>query len=66
MNLTDYGFAVGNPADVVIIDAQTPEQAVAEIAQPLAAFKNGQPHRGVAAAAIDPAVVSASPMQLGG
>ena len=42
MNLTDYGFAVGNPADVVIIDAQTPEQAVAEIAQPLAAFKNGK------------------------
>jgi cytosine deaminase len=43
MNLTDYGFSVGNPADVVIIDAQTPEQAVAEIAQPLAAFKNGKP-----------------------
>jgi cytosine deaminase len=42
MNLTDYGFAVGNPADVVIIDAQTPEQAVAEIARPLAAFKNGR------------------------
>ena len=42
MNLTDYGFAIGNPADVVIIDAQTPEQAVAEIAQPLAAFKNGR------------------------
>jgi len=42
MNLKDYGFAVGNPADVVIIDAQTPEQAVAEIAQPLAAFKKGR------------------------
>jgi cytosine deaminase len=42
MNLTDYGFAVGNPADVVIIDAQSPEQAIAEIAQPLAAFKNGR------------------------
>ena len=42
MNLKDYGFAVGNPADVVIIDAQTPEQAVAEIAPPLAAFKNGR------------------------
>jgi cytosine deaminase len=42
MNLTDYGFAIGNPADVVIIDAQTGEQAVAEIAQPLAAFKNGR------------------------
>ena len=42
MNLNDYGFAVGNPADVVIIDAQSGEQAVAEIAQPLAAFKNGK------------------------
>ena len=42
LNLKDYGFAVGNPADVVIIDAQTPEQAVAEIAQPVAAFKNGR------------------------
>jgi cytosine deaminase len=42
MNLTDYGFAVGNPADVAIIDAQTPEQAVAEIARPLAVFKNGR------------------------
>jgi cytosine deaminase len=33
---------VGNPADVVIIDAQSPEQAVAEISRPLAAFKNGK------------------------
>ena len=42
LNLKDYGFAVGNPADVVLINAQTPEQAVAEIAQPVAAFKNGK------------------------
>jgi cytosine deaminase len=42
MNLPDYGFAVGNPADVVIIDARSPEQAIAEIALPLAAFKNGK------------------------
>jgi cytosine deaminase len=42
LNLKDYGFAVGNPADVVIFNAQTPEQAVAEIAQPVAAFKNGK------------------------
>src|SRR6266700_3185393 len=42
LNLRDYGFAVGNPADVVIIGAQSSEQAVAEIAQPLAAFKNGK------------------------
>ncbi len=42
LNYDDYGFAVGNPADVVILNAQTPEQAVAEIAQPIAAFKNGK------------------------
>lgn len=41
MNLKDYGIAVGNPADIVIVDAQTPEQAVAEIKAPLAAFKGG-------------------------
>ena len=29
-------------ADIVVIDAQTPEQAVAEIAQPVAAFKRGR------------------------
>lgn len=42
LNHTGYGIAVGNPADVVIINARTPEQAVAEIAQPVAAFKNGR------------------------
>jgi cytosine/creatinine deaminase len=42
LNLTDYGFAVGRPADVVIINAQTPEQAIAEISQPLAVLKHGK------------------------
>src|SRR5713226_3638071 len=42
LNLNDYGFAVGRPADVVVINAQSPEQAIAEISQPLAAFKNGR------------------------
>ena len=42
LNLKDYGFKAGNPGDVVIINAETPEQAIAEIAQPLAAFKNGK------------------------
>jgi cytosine deaminase len=42
LNFADYGFAVGNPADVVILNARTSEQAVAEIAQPVAAFKNGR------------------------
>jgi cytosine deaminase len=42
MNLADYGIAVGNPADVAVIDATSPTQAIAEIAQPLAVFKNGR------------------------
>ena len=42
LNLDDYGLAVGKPADVVVFDAQTPEQAIAEIRNPLAAFKRGR------------------------
>jgi cytosine deaminase len=41
-NLKDYGLAVGNPADIVVIDAETPEQAIAEIRQPLAVLKRGR------------------------
>ena len=41
MNLPDYGIAIGNPADVVVFDATTPEEAIAEIRPPLAAFKHG-------------------------
>jgi cytosine deaminase len=43
LNLADYGIAVGNPADLAVIDAQSPEQAVAEICQPLAVLKRGRP-----------------------
>jgi len=42
MNLKDYGVAVGNPADLVVIDAESPEQAVAEIRHPLAVWKRGR------------------------
>jgi cytosine/creatinine deaminase len=42
LNLTDYGFAVGRPADIVVVNAESPEQAIAEIAQPLAVFKRGR------------------------
>jgi cytosine deaminase len=42
LNLKDYGLAVGRPADIVIIDATTPEQAVAEIRLPLAVWKRGR------------------------
>jgi cytosine/creatinine deaminase len=42
LNLRDYGLAMGNPADVVLFDAETPEQAIAEIRNPLCAFKRGR------------------------
>jgi cytosine/creatinine deaminase len=42
LNLKDYGLAVGNPADIVVIDAESPEQAIAEVRQPLAVFKRGR------------------------
>jgi cytosine deaminase len=42
MNLKDYGIVVGNPADIVVLDAMSPEQAVAEITPPLAVFKRGR------------------------
>jgi len=42
LNLGDYGLRVGNPADIVVIDAETPEQAIAEIRQPIAVWKRGK------------------------
>ena len=42
MNLTDYGIKVGNPADVAVIEATSPSQAVAELREPIAAFKRGK------------------------
>jgi cytosine/creatinine deaminase len=42
MNLRDYGLAVGKPADLAVLDAESPEQAVAELAPVLWAFKRGR------------------------
>jgi cytosine/creatinine deaminase len=42
LNLTDYGIAPGNPADIAIIDSPTPERAVSEIRRPVAVFKRGR------------------------
>jgi cytosine deaminase len=42
LNLKDYGFRVGNPGDAVVFNAERPEQVVAELAQPVAAFKRGR------------------------
>ncbi|ODT14306.1 MAG: amidohydrolase [Kaistia sp. SCN 65-12] len=41
MRCTDYGIAVGNAADMVVMDAVDPARAVAEIAPPLMGFKRG-------------------------
>jgi cytosine deaminase len=42
MNLKDYGLEVGKPADLAVLDAASPEQAVAELAPVLYAFKHGR------------------------
>jgi cytosine/creatinine deaminase len=42
MNLRDYGIAVGNPADIVVLDCTDSVSAVAELAQPLLAMKRGR------------------------
>jgi cytosine/creatinine deaminase len=42
MNLQGYGLGVGNWADLVVIDALSPEQAIAEVAPVLYAFKRGR------------------------
>ncbi|MEA2835572.1 MAG: cytosine/creatinine deaminase [Bradyrhizobium sp.] len=42
MNLNDYGIAVGNPADIVVLDCADPVSAVAELAQPMLGMKRGR------------------------
>jgi cytosine deaminase len=42
MKLSDYGIAVGNPADLVVLDSAQPSDALAELAEPCMVFKNGR------------------------
>ena len=42
MRKTDYGIAVGNPADLVLLDATDPADAVRTLAQPLWGMKAGR------------------------
>lgn len=42
MNLKDYGITVGNPADLIVLDAPTPSEALAGIAEPVMGFKAGR------------------------
>ncbi|MDB5565584.1 MAG: Amidohydrolase, partial [Tardiphaga sp.] len=41
LNRGDYGIAVGNPADLVVLDCATKAEAVCEVAQPLFGLKRG-------------------------
>jgi cytosine/creatinine deaminase len=43
LNRRDYGIAVGNSADIVVLDSNDGTMAVAELAQPLCGFKRGRP-----------------------
>ncbi len=42
MNLKDYGIAVGNPADLVVLDSDDPAMAIAEVSLPLLGIKRGR------------------------
>jgi cytosine deaminase len=42
MNLRNYGLEVGKPADLAVLDAESAEQAVAELSPVLFAFKRGK------------------------
>jgi cytosine/creatinine deaminase len=42
MNVDEYGLQVGKPADLAVLDAESPEQAVAELSPVLYAFKRGR------------------------
>jgi cytosine deaminase len=42
MRLGDYGIAVGNPADIVVLDCADAASAVGELAQPVLGIKRGR------------------------
>jgi cytosine deaminase len=42
INATDYGVAIGHPADLVVLDSREAALAVAELAQPLFGLKRGR------------------------
>ena len=42
MRRTEYGIAVGNPADLVLLDSRDPAEAVRTLAQPLWGMKAGR------------------------
>ena len=42
LNLAGYGIAVGHAADLVVLDCQSPDQAISAIAQPRFGMKRGR------------------------
>jgi cytosine deaminase len=42
MRIPSYGTAVGDRADLIVLDAESGEQALAEVAQPVYGFKRGR------------------------
>ncbi|MGY4477686.1 amidohydrolase family protein [Bradyrhizobium sp. USDA 3364] len=42
MNLRDYGIAVGNPADIVVLDTDSGTNAIAELPDVLVGFRRGR------------------------
>ena len=42
MNLGDYGIAVGNPADIIVLDTTSGRDAIAELPDVLMGFKQGR------------------------
>jgi cytosine deaminase len=42
MNLDDYGIAVGNAADMIVLDSSDAAATIAEISHPLLGIKNGR------------------------
>jgi cytosine deaminase len=42
LNRRDYGIAIGNPADLVVLESGDGAMAVAELAQPLLGLKRGR------------------------
>ncbi|TPQ29962.1 amidohydrolase [Bradyrhizobium guangdongense] len=42
MNLRDYGIAVGNPADLIVLDTSDSRMAIAELPDVLMGFKKGR------------------------
>jgi cytosine deaminase len=42
MRRKDYGIAVGNPADLVVWNAKTPDEVISTVAQPLMGYKRGR------------------------